>query len=98
MARIPEQLGLVRDLDDASEIHHGDAMADMRYDREIMRDEQIGEAMLALQIDQEIDHLGLDRDVERGHWLVADDQPRPERQRAGDADALALAAGKLMRI
>ena len=98
MARVGEQLGLVGDLDDAPEIHHGDAVADMGDDREIMRDEQIGEAVLALQVDQQIDHLGLDRDVERRDRLVAHDQARPERQRARDADALPLAAGELMRI
>ena len=97
MARVPEQLGLVGDLDNAAEIHHRDAVADMGDDGEIMRDEEVGEAVLALQVDQQIDHLGLDRDVERGDRLVADDQARSERKRARDADALALAAGKLMR-
>src|SRR6202790_1472191 len=53
--------------------------------------------MFALQVDQEIDHLGLDRYVERRHRLVAHDQARTERERARDADALALTAGKLMR-
>ena len=51
-----------------------------------------------LQVDQEIDDLGLDRDVERRYRLVADDQIGSERQCARDADALALAAGELMRI
>src|ERR1700736_6024708 len=54
--------------------------------------------MLALQINQQIDHLGLDRYVERRYRLVADDKARPERQRPRDADALALAAGELVRI
>src|ERR1700682_3016959 len=54
--------------------------------------------MLALQVDQQIDHLGLDRDVERRYRLVAHDEVRPERQRPRDADALALAAGELVRI
>ena len=98
MPRVGEQFGLLGDLDDAAEIHHGDAVADMGDDGEIVRDEQIGEAVLALQVDQQIDHLGLDRDVERRYRLVAHDQLGPERQRARDADALALAAGELMRI
>ena len=66
-----EQLGLVGDLDDAAEIHHRDAMADMLDHGEIVRDEQIGEAVLALQVDQQVDDLRLDRDVERGDRLVA---------------------------
>ena len=52
---------------------------------------------LALQVLQQVDHLRLDRDVERRDRLVAHDQLRAERQRAGDADALALAARELVR-
>ena len=45
-----------------------------------------------------IDHAGLDRHVERGHRLVEDQHLGPQRQRAGDADALPLAAGELVRV
>ena len=41
MARMCEQFGLLGDLDNAPEIHHGDAVADMRDHRKIVRDEQI---------------------------------------------------------
>ncbi len=40
----------------------------------------------------------LDRDVEGADRLVADDQLGIERQRAGDADALALPARELVRV
>ena len=43
---------------------------------------------------QQVDDLGLDRDVERGDGLVGDDQLGLQRERAGDADALPLAAGE----
>ena len=66
--------------------------------RQIVRDEQISEPHLALQVHHQIEHLRLDRDVERRHRLVADDQLRLQRERAGNADALALPAGKLVRI
>ena len=49
MPGIAEQLVLVGDLDDAAEIHHGDAVADMGDHREVVRDEEIGEAVLPLQ-------------------------------------------------
>ena len=52
----------------------------------------------ALQVLQQVDDLRLDRDVERGDRLVADDQLGIDRERPGDADALALAAGELVRI
>ena len=65
---------------------------------EVVGDEQIGEPELVLQVHQQVDDLRLDRHVERRHRLVADDQFGIERQRAGDADALALAAGEFVRI
>ena len=51
-----------------------------------------------LQVLEQVDDLRLDRDVERGDRLVADDELRLDRKRARDADALALAAGELVRI
>src|SRR3954452_3209623 len=41
MTRVGEQLGLFCDLDDASEIHHRNAMTDMRDDRQIVSDKQM---------------------------------------------------------
>jgi hypothetical protein len=42
----------------------------------IVRDEQVGQLELVLQVHQQVDDLRLDRDVERGDRLVADDQLR----------------------
>ena len=42
--------------------------------------------------------LGLHRDVERRRRLVGDQQRRPAGQGHGDPDALALAAGELVRV
>ena len=89
---------LLGDLDDLAEIHDGDAVADVLDDREVVGDEQVGQAELALQVAQQVDHLRLHRDVEGGDRLVADDQARVQRQRAGDADPLALAAGEFVRV
>ena len=85
-------------LDDLAQIHHGDAVTDVLDDREIMRHEEIGETKFFLQILEQIDDLRLDRDIERGDRLVADDEARIDGQRAGDADALPLPARELMRI
>ena len=63
-----------------------------------MGDEHVGQAELGLQILQQIHHLRLDRHVQRRDRLVADDQLRVDGERAGDADALALAAGEFVRI
>ena len=86
------------ELDDAAEIHDGDAVADVLDHGEIVRDEEVGEAEPRLEVDQQVEDLRLDRDVERRDRLVGDDQLRLERERARDADALALAAGELVRI
>ena len=51
-----------------------------------------------LQIAQQVENLRADRDVQRRHRLVADDQLGLDRERAGDGNALALAAGKFVRV
>ena len=47
---------------------------------------------------EQLEHLRLHRHVERRHRLVGDQQLGLHGERAGDADALALAAGELVRI
>ena len=68
------------------------------HDAEVVADEQAGEALLALQLLEQVEHLGLHRHVERGRGLVGDQQVGLEREGAGDADALALTAGELVRV
>ena len=87
-----------RELDDLAEVHDGDAVGDVAHDAEVVRDEDVGQRELVLQVVEQVHDLRLDRDVERGDGLVGDDQPRIQRERAGDADALALAARELVRI
>src|SRR6185503_12599981 len=50
------------------------------------------------QVGEQVEHLRLHRDVERRHRLVADQQLRAERERARDADALALAAREAVGV
>src|SRR5438105_4152903 len=61
-----------------------------------MSDEHVAEAEAFLKVVQQVDDLRLDRDVKRRHRLVEQDQARLYGQRAGDPDALALAAGELV--
>ncbi len=51
-----------------------------------------------LEIRQQVEDLRLHGNIKRGNRLVRHQQGRPGDQRPGDGDALALAAGKLMRI
>ena len=66
--------------------------------REIVADQEIGDAGVALQVAHQVEHLRLDRDVERRDRLVRDDQLGARDQRPRDGDALALAAGEFVRI
>ena len=70
----------------------------MPHEPQIVRDEQIGQLQPLLQIHQQVDHLRLHRDVERRDRLVGDDERRIERERARQADPLALAAAELVRV
>ncbi len=63
-----------------------------------MRDEDEGELAALLQPLQQQQDLRLDRDVEGGNRLVGDEQFGLKRQRASDADALALPAAEFVRI
>ena len=85
-------------LHDLSQIHHGHAAADVLDEPQIVRDEEIGELQLLLQIHQQVDDLRLHRDVERRHRLVENHERRVERERPRQADALALAAAELVRV
>src|SRR5215470_18581274 len=70
----------------------------MRHDREVVADQHVGETMLAPQTGQEVQDLRLHRDVEGRRGLVEEEDPRLQDEGAGDRDALALAARKLMGI
>ena len=64
----------VADLDDLAEVHHRDLGAEVPDDREVVGDEQERDVELALQVLEQVDHLRLDRHVERGDRLVGHEQ------------------------
>ena len=98
VARDGQQRRRVALLDDATVLHHGDVVGQVLDDAEVVSDEEVGDAELRLQVPQQVQDLRLHRDVEGGGGLVADDQARFDRERARDGQALALAAGKLVRV
>ena len=98
MARIAEELVGRRRLHDLAEVHYGDAIGDVFHNREIVADEDVGQPEALLQRAHQVDDLRLDRHVERGDRLVGHDQLGLDRERAGDRQALALAAGEFVRI
>ena len=88
----------VADLDDFSPVHNGDASREIADHRHGMRDEQIGQAEVALQLCQKVHDLRSYTDVERGDWFVAHDELWPKGEGAGDTDALALSPGELVGV
>ena len=72
--------------------------SDVGDDAHVVGDEQHRGAVLLLQFADQLQDLLLRRDVERRGRLVGDQQLGLQDQRHGDHDALALAAGELVRI
>jgi hypothetical protein len=50
----------------------------MRHDRQVVADEQEGQPEVALQLFQQVQDVGLDRDIERGHAFVGHHEFRPD--------------------
>ncbi len=67
-------------------------------DRQIVGDKQIGQGKFFLDVLQQVDHLGLNRQVKGRNRFIGDDQTGANRQGPCDADPLSLAAGKLVGI
>ena len=97
MGRAREEIRRRRFLDEAAEIHHRHPVTKRPHHRQIMRDEEEGEAQARAQFQHQVQHLGLDIHVKGGDRLIGHDQRRIERQCAGNGNALALAAGEFMR-
>ena len=93
-----EQFGGRGLFDDLPEVHHGDPVGEEFDGGQVVGDEQAAEAPVALEVGEEVEHGRLDRDVERRGRLVGDEQVGVAGQGPGDRDALALAAGQLVRV
>ena len=98
VARAGKEGGGGANLDNAAEIHDSDAVGDVTDEAEVVGDEQQRQAKAILQFEEQVDDLGLHGDVERRDRFVGDDHGGLDRERAGDTDALALAAGEGVRV
>ncbi len=88
-------LGLA-DFHNLAAIHHSDARRKIAHDRHGVRDEQIRQAEVALQLGEQVDDLRADADVEGGDRFVGHDEFGTQREGAGDADALALSSAEFV--
>src|ERR1051326_6605127 len=98
MAPFLVELGRRRNFDDFAEIHDRDAVADMLDHAQIVRNEQISQSELALQVEQHVENLHLDRNVQRRDRFIGHDETRVDRECPRDADALALPAREFVRV
>jgi hypothetical protein len=86
------------EFDETAVVEDGDAVAEVADERHGVGDEEVGETMLALEVAEEVDDLCADGDVESAHGLVEHEELWLEGKSACDIDALALAAGELVRV
>ena len=92
------QIRCIDSIDDLSFVHDRYAVTQMHQHSQVMGNEEIRQGLVAVKIGQEIEHLGLNRHIKRGRWLVEEQCPRLQDERACDRDPLALTAGELVRI
>src|SRR5262245_65600780 len=98
MLRIVADRRGLADLDDPSTMHHGNAVAHVADHADVMADDDVAELELVTEIEQQVENLRSKRNIERRGRLIGNDQLRLERDRPGDADALALAPAERMRV
>ena len=83
---------------DAAALHDRDSVAEVTDERHGVGDEEAGEAVAGLEVAEEVDDLRADGDVEGADRFVEDEEFGAEGEGAGNVDALALAAGELVRV
>ena len=85
-------------LDHLARVHDEHPVADLQDEAEVVRDVDLGGAVLAADVGDELGDAGLDGDVERGGRLVEEQERRVREQRHRDDHALLLPAGDLVRV
>lgn len=76
-------------------MHDADVVGELADHTHVVCDEEAGEAKVAAEIAEQVQNLGLHRDIECAGGFIADQEFGLRDESAGDADALALTAGEL---
>ena len=84
-------------LDHLAGVHHDDALRRLRHHAHRVGDQHDRHAEALFHVLQQLEDLRLDGDIERGGRLVGDQELGIAGQRHRDHDALAHAAGELVR-
>jgi hypothetical protein len=80
-----------------SAVHDRDAIGDLPHDRQIIGNEQVRQAELALEIAEEVQDRRAHRDVQRRHRLIAHDEAG-SAAKAHAIRPLLLATRELVRV
>src|SRR2546426_761494 len=96
--RILDELSSRAFLDDLPQVHDPDAVREDPCEREVVGDEQVCEALLLAQLEEELQDLCANRDIEHRDGFVGDQELRVQDERSGDRHALSLSSGELVRI
>src|SRR5699024_3056916 len=98
------RLRVGEDLVDRALLHHAgvghddDLVGDRAHDLHLVGDHHDGDAQLLVDAAQQREHVAGGGGVQRAGRLVGEKQARVRRERTGDAHALLLAAGELLRV
>ena len=76
MARLSHDAVTGSGLDDLAQVHDVDPVRHVANDIEVVRDEEVGDPELVLQVSEQVEDLGLDGHVQGADRFVADDQLR----------------------
>lgn len=98
MGRVLENVLRRARLHQMAQMQHADRVGNIAHHGKVMGNEQNGAARFLLNVFEQVDHLRLNGNVQRTDGLVGNNELRPHNQGPGDAHALTLAAGQLVRI
>ena len=98
MDRRPQDVLRAPLLHDLARVHDQDAAADHIDDAQVMGDQQDGRPRLFVDPLEDIEDMGLGRDIQGCRGLIRDEELGPGDDAHGDHGALAHAAGELMGV
>ena len=85
-------------LDHATAIHHNHSFGDLSHDPQVVRNEHDCGPEFLLNLLNQFENLRLNRHIERGRWLIGNQQTRTVDERHGDHNALPHASAEFVRI
>ena len=82
----------------AAQVHHQYRVSHMPHHRQVVRDKHVGSVELLLQVHKQVEHLRLDRYVQRRGRFIRHQHFGLQHHGPGQGDTLALAAREHMRV